>query len=106
MYRYAQDVQDSGKGIPSNVSDDGTCATCGDVTGETGGLMLTPPQPGISQVPTGVPATVPSSAVSPDTGEGGPLGPPSPGPCDLRAPWWVWLAGGLVVGHYAGRRRA
>ena len=96
---YGQDEQDAGRGILPNTSDDGTCATCADVTGETGGQMLTPPPPG---VPAMLPAEVPSSAVSPGGEEGG---GPGGGPCNLSAPWWAWLAGGLVLGHFAARRR-
>jgi len=100
LFCYGQDEQDTGSGAP--ISADGTCATCDDVTGETGGQMLTPPQPGVSQLPAGVPAEVP---ITPGT-EGGEREAPEMGPCDLLAPWWAWLAGGLVLGFYAARRRA
>jgi len=102
LFCYGQDVQDTGTGIPPNVDDPGSCATCADVTGESGGQMLTPPQPGVSQVPAGLPAEVPLTPGS----EGGEMEAPETGPCDLLAPWWVWLAGGLALGFYAAGRRA
>ena len=101
MYSYGQDVQDTGEGIPPNAEDQGTCATCADVTGETGGQMLVPPSPGVS---TEAPAEVPITA-TPEGSGAAPEGPDM-GPCDLRAPWWAWLAGGLALGFYAARRRA